>query len=433
MKWEQRLRQLSVAQRLAFFLTLVLSPMVVLSVVSVSVLNEQEAAFSESVEQSITTLLPLSTLEHYLQRALVDELEAQSGESSPNFAALSDSIDKTFAGIEAVDQDTGVAAEVDQAAQAWIAARPSVRRLIEQVRTLRSAKDDAARDADARGELQAAIDDVAKARRQLTAVVQARYAHAIAQRHHQLRWLVAAWALTLCIAALLVTVFLRSLLGPIRELARAARSMGEGTAAVRARVTGNDELTFLAERFNQMATYWEASRQSLLTEAAQDPLTGVLNRRGVLAALEAELAAHEREQAPLSVFMIDLDRFKAINDQFGHSAGDRALVWVVARLREMLREGDRLGRYGGDEFLAVLPRTSLDQAQLIAQRIEDSLNQAAMRESARPGASVGIGAAPQHGWEAASLMEAADRMLYARKGDRATAASHGRPSVSDNR
>jgi diguanylate cyclase (GGDEF)-like protein len=420
MKWEQRLRRLSVAQRLALFLLLVLLPLVALSVVSVAVLNEQEAAFSESVEESVTTLLPLSTLEHYLQRALVDELEEQTGQSSPNFAALSDVIDKTFAGIETVDRGSGIASEVDEAQQAWASARPSVRRLIEQVRRLPQGQADAADDVRARIELQAAIDDVAKARRQLTAVVKGRYLRAIAERHRQLRWLVAGWAVTLFAAALLVTAFVRSLLRPIHELGRAARSMGEGVPGVRAPVAGNDELTVLAERFNEMAAYWEASRQSLLTEAAQDPLTGVLNRRGVLAALETDLAAHAREQAPLSLFMIDLDRFKAINDQFGHSAGDRALVWVVARLREMLREGDRLGRYGGDEFLAVLPRTTLAQAQDIARRIEASLNEAAARESARPGASIGIGAAPDHGWDAASLIEAADRMLYARKGQRRT-------------
>jgi hypothetical protein len=130
MKWEQRLRRLSVAQRLALFLLLVLLPLVALSVVSVAVLNEQEAAFSESVEESVTTLLPLSTLEHYLQRALVDELEEQTGQSSPNFAALSDVIDKTFAGIETVDRGSGIASEVDEAQQAWASARPSVRRLI---------------------------------------------------------------------------------------------------------------------------------------------------------------------------------------------------------------------------------------------------------------------------------------------------------------
>ena len=144
MKWEQRLRQLSVAQRLALFLTLVLLPLVVLSVVSVAVLNEQEADFSESVEESVTTLLPLSTLEHYLQRALVDELEEQSGQTSPNFAALADTVDKTFASIEAVDQGTAIAPEVDEAQQAWVSARPSVRRLIEQVRPLPAGLGDAA-------------------------------------------------------------------------------------------------------------------------------------------------------------------------------------------------------------------------------------------------------------------------------------------------
>jgi diguanylate cyclase (GGDEF)-like protein len=417
MKWEQRLRRLSVAQRLAIFLVVVLLPLVALSVVSVAVLNQQETDFSESVEASVTMLLPLSTLEHYLQRALVDELEEQSGQPSPNFAALADTIDKTFASIEVVDPGTAIAPEVGEAEQAWVSARPSVRRLIEQVRPL-PGRGDLAADARARAELQAAIDEIARARRQLTAVVKARYLRAIAQRHRQLRWLVAGWASTLLIAALMVAVLVRSLLRPIHELGRAARRMGEGVPGVRAAVTGNDELTILAERFNEMAAYWEASRQSLLTEAAQDPLTGVLNRRGVLAALEADLASHAREQSPLSLFMVDLDRFKAINDQFGHSAGDRALVWVVARLREMLREGDRLGRYGGDEFLVVLPHTTWAQAQDIAGRIEASLNEAAARESAHPGASVGIGAAPEHGWAAAALIEAADRMLYERKGRR---------------
>lgn len=426
MKWERRLRRFSVSQRLAFFLVLVLLPLVALSVVSVAVLNEQEVAFSESVEESVTMLLPLSTLEHYLQRALVDELEAQSGQSSPNFAALADTIDRIFARVEAVDQGTVVAPEVDEAEQAWASARPSVRRLIEQVRPLPAGQRDAAADAQAQAELQLAIDEIAKAQRQLTAVVKARYLRAIERRHQQLRWLVAGWTLTLFAAAFMVAALVRSLLRPIHELGRAARSMGEGVPGVRAPVSGNDELTLLAERFNEMAAYWETSRQSLLTEAAQDPLTGVLNRRGILAALEADLAVHAREQSPLSVFMVDLDRFKSINDQFGHSAGDRALVWVVTRLREMLRDSDRLGRYGGDEFLVVLQRTTLAQAQEIAGRIESSLNEAAARESARPGASIGVGAAPDHGWAAAGLMEAADRMLYARKGQRRTDPGEGR-------
>ncbi|HET6806038.1 MAG TPA: hypothetical protein VFH59_11420, partial [Frateuria sp.] len=109
MKWETRLRQLSVPQRLGLFLVLVLTPLVALSVVSVAVLNEQEMAFSDSVEESVTMLLPLGTLEHYLQRALVDELEEQSGQSSPNFAALADTIDRNFASIESVDPGTAIA------------------------------------------------------------------------------------------------------------------------------------------------------------------------------------------------------------------------------------------------------------------------------------------------------------------------------------
>ena len=83
MTWEHHVRQLSVGQRVAVIIALLLLPMAVLSIVSAAVLNDQEMAFRESVEESIHTLLPLTTLEHYLQRALVDELEAQSNEPVP--------------------------------------------------------------------------------------------------------------------------------------------------------------------------------------------------------------------------------------------------------------------------------------------------------------------------------------------------------------
>ena len=411
MLWEHQLRRLSVGQRIAAIIALLLLPMGALSLVSVTLLNEQEIAFRESVEESIHTLLPLTTLEHYLQRALVDELEAQSNESVPDFGALTENIDRTFARIEGSNQGLGLDGEVSSAQQAWHSARPSVQRLIEQVRTLRPGSDDSA-DATSRRELQLAIRDISLARQQLAHAVEARYGRAIAARHSQLRWLVASWAITLSIAALLMFALLYSLLSPIKALGRAARRLGAGELGVRVPVSGSDELTALAERFNEMAAYWEVTRQTLLTEAAEDPLTGVLNRRAILASLEAELATHARQAQPLSIFMMDLDRFKAINDHFGHSAGDRALIWVATRIGEMLRDGDRLGRYGGDEFLAILPHTGAEQAHAIAARINQAIGEAAAREAAYPGLSIGVASAPDQGTDAAALIEAADRSLY---------------------
>jgi diguanylate cyclase (GGDEF)-like protein len=171
----------------------------------------------------------------------------------------------------------------------------------------------------------------------------------------------------------------------------------------------------LAERFNDLAAYWEATRKSLLTEAAQDPLTGTLNRRGILAALESALAEHARQQSPVSLLMIDLNRFKVINDHYGHAAGDRALIWVAVQIRNLLRAGDHLGRYGGDEFLAVLPATDAEQAQQIAQRMSRTIAESAAREATYPAISVGVATAPIDSWDPTTLIHTADMALYQNK------------------
>lgn len=412
MSLEHLLRRLSVAQRMAWILGLLLLPMAVLSVVSAVVLNDQEIAFRQSVQESIETLLPLASLEHYLQRALVEELEAQTETSTPNFAALTQNIDRAFTTLDTTGANRDLPAGlIDSAQRAWREARPSVQRLVEHVTPLRPDAGPAA-DQRTRQELQLAIDDVSRARRHLAHIVEARYAHAVALRHTQLRWLVWSWGVTLTVAAVLVALFLRSILRPIRALGSAAHRLGAGEGGVRIPVIGRDELSAVAERFNEMSAYWEQTRQALIAENSIDPLTGVLNRRGILSVLQAELDAHLRHARPLSVFMVDLDRFKAINDTLGHSAGDRALVWVAEKMRECLRDSDHLGRYGGDEFLVVLPKTDAELARGIAQRMAETLRQASACQEIYPAASIGVAAAPDDGWETQTLIAAADAALY---------------------
>jgi two-component system cell cycle response regulator len=100
-----------------------------------------------------------------------------------------------------------------------------------------------------------------------------------------------------------------------------------------------------------------------------DPLTGLYNRRHVEEHLAAAASAARRHQQPLSVLFIDIDRFKAINDQAGYEAGDEVLRAVADRLRAALRTEDVVGRWGGDEFLAVLPTTDLAGAKAVADRV----------------------------------------------------------------
>jgi diguanylate cyclase (GGDEF)-like protein len=109
-----------------------------------------------------------------------------------------------------------------------------------------------------------------------------------------------------------------------------------------------------------------------LGEAARtDPLTGLSNRRELTQQLANQLANSRRHDFPLCVLMIDIDFFKNINDEYGHQGGDDAIRHVSKLLAVSLRDGDLLARWGGEEFLAVLPYTDIDQGSAVAQRLCD--------------------------------------------------------------
>jgi len=112
-------------------------------------------------------------------------------------------------------------------------------------------------------------------------------------------------------------------------------------------------------------------RDEMSVRAETDEMTGILNRRGLLSHLRTELAKCLRFQWPVAVLMIDIDKFKAINDTYGHSNGDLALRGIVEAIKTQLRETDLLGRLGGEEFLVVLPMLAQDSAIIVAERIRE--------------------------------------------------------------
>ena len=116
------------------------------------------------------------------------------------------------------------------------------------------------------------------------------------------------------------------------------------------------------------------ARETLRIQAMQDPLTHALNHGAILENLHRELDRAQRENLPLSVIMADLDDFKRVNDTFGHLAGDYVLVEVTRRFHECLRSYDSIGRYGGEEFLFVLPGCDAATAIAQAERIQASLS-----------------------------------------------------------
>jgi diguanylate cyclase (GGDEF)-like protein len=118
-----------------------------------------------------------------------------------------------------------------------------------------------------------------------------------------------------------------------------------------------------------MAVRLQEANEQLKALSETDPLTGAYNRRRFLEVADHQLALARRHCFPTSVLIIDFDYFKSVNDDFGHLAGDRVLVEASALIRRTLRDSDTLARFGGEEFICLLPHTAREGALMVAQRI----------------------------------------------------------------
>ncbi len=157
-----------------------------------------------------------------------------------------------------------------------------------------------------------------------------------------------------------------------------------------------------------------ADRERSRREAVTDALTGILNRRGAETELARALARAERAGRPLALVMIDLGSFKRINDRHGHDAGDRALRQVADALRSGVRAGDAVARWGGDEFLVLLPHQTAEEAEASAERLLAALH-AVRAGDVRLEAHAGVAAYPDDATDADTLVRTADGRMYATK------------------
>ena len=159
----------------------------------------------------------------------------------------------------------------------------------------------------------------------------------------------------------------------------------------------------------------------LQSAATTDELTGLYNRRALEERLGAEISRSLRHQLRTTVILVDLDRFKNVNDTLGHAAGDRLLIEVAAVLRRECRTLDVCGRLGGDEFLVILPMTRPEEAMVFVSRVQAGF---ARLEQLHPefgscSASFGLAECPEHGTTVHSVMAASDAALYrAKRGGR---------------
>lgn len=163
----------------------------------------------------------------------------------------------------------------------------------------------------------------------------------------------------------------------------------------------------------------KALEEELSAMATHDALTGLFNRRELARLLEEEIRRADRYNRRLGVLWIDLDHFKLVNDRYGHAAGDTVLQSVSQLLADSIRSMDAIGRYGGEEFVALLPEMDLEEARGSAERlrrlVQDSPLTIAGGERVRLTISVGVAVFPVHGTSAEQLCEAADRAMYRAK------------------
>ena len=161
-----------------------------------------------------------------------------------------------------------------------------------------------------------------------------------------------------------------------------------------------------------------ATQEMLCTEAMKDSLTGALNHTAIIETLGEELARAERAQTILGVALADIDSFKAVNDTHGHLVGDEVLREVVRRMKDQLRPYDAVGRYGGDEFLIVLPDCRSEELRRIAERVRQAVaDKLILADSEiRQTVSVGVAATEEIACTCPdTLIRAADEALYAAK------------------
>ncbi len=257
------------------------------------------------------------------------------------------------------------------------------------------------------------------------AVPRADFMYGITENVQRTAWMALLACLLIAGVGLVV---LNVIAGDLRRLAVAAKELGEGVFDSEIPVHRKDEIGELAKSFANM-------QQRLLT----DRLTGIANREAVMRRIEDRIVRHRRQGDghPFAVLFVDLNKFKEINDRFGHDVGDSVLVEIGQRLSESLRESDLAARFGGDEFVVLLDNVANRHDAMIARDklervlatpLQSLLEVAPDAATFAAGAAIGMALCPEEGQDIETLLKRADEDMYARKQARAAGAGPENPA-----
>ena len=217
---------------------------------------------------------------------------------------------------------------------------------------------------------------------------------------------------------LLAYLLARQIIKPLQALTDASRLVAEGNLNVCLKQTTRDELGLATHVFNEMVSELRESQEELKKLATTDSLTGLANRKQIMNSLQLLYKYYKRHKHRFSVLMLDLDHFKLVNDTYGHLAGDAVLAGVGDILREKLRDIDSAGRYGGEEFLILLPESDKNDAKKTAERINSEISANTIQADdslVSVTASIGIATVSPSDNDETDLIKRADVALYQAK------------------
>jgi len=251
----------------------------------------------------------------------------------------------------------------------------------------------------------------------LDAVLQVSMASALAPYEPLKERLIALAVAALAITLVGATWLARTVSRPVRQLLGAAERIAAGDYAEPVGVNRGDELGSLAAAFERMQSAIREREARIVHQAYHDELTGLPNRTLVRDRLRQEIQHAARDGHCVAVVVLDLNRFKEINDSLGHDMGDRVLATVAERLSGALRASDTVARLGGDEFCVVAPCSGKEEANSLCERIGHAWEEALELGSTtlRIDRSLGMALYPDHGDEVEALLRRADIAMYAAK------------------
>jgi len=227
-------------------------------------------------------------------------------------------------------------------------------------------------------------------------------------------WGLAAVALTFVVLVYLMID--RSVLKPIAGIAESLSTRGEESIPGLENRSSR-EIHRLITAFNVMRNQVHQRQMALEHQTLHDALTGLPNRVLLQDRLEQSIQMMKRNDGSMALLLLDLDRFKEVNDVLGHQVGDELLQQVGQRLQALLRNSDTVARLGGDEFAIVAPNTDNRQAALFAEKIAGAIKEVFQvgKQKLYVGVSIGVAIYPQHGTDAGTLTRHADISMYSAK------------------